>query len=415
MILQGNSRGGASDLAAHLMKPENEHIELHELRGFASNELMGALNEAYAVSRGTRCKQFLYSLSLNPPLDQNVSTAAFEAAIEQVEEKLGLSGQPRAIVFHEKKGRRHAHCVWSRINVSEMKAVQMSFDHEKLQAVSRELFLEYGWKIPEGLAKREHSNPRTFTLADWQQARRIKKHPHAVQRDFEDAWAISDSRAALIHALDERGYRVALGRKNRPVAVDMNGEVFSIARQAKKANIKTKDVRFRLGDVDGLPDVETVKAEVAEEMRGNLDRLKAELEIQFQQSNDDFELQRAALVEKQRRERLVLADKLDKRRVEENRNRQNRFRKGMAGLWDRLNGTHRRIKTQNEMEAEACAQRDAAMKDGLIFQHLGERQRLSLFRLSLRRDYDRTRKLLERDRLTFGTNPQTRGGPEFGL
>jgi hypothetical protein len=29
-----------------------------------------------------------------------------------------LNGQPRVIVFHEKNGRRHAHCVWSRISTS---------------------------------------------------------------------------------------------------------------------------------------------------------------------------------------------------------------------------------------------------------------------------------------------------------
>lgn len=39
MILVGNQRGGAKDLALHLLKKENEHIEVHEVRGFASVEL----------------------------------------------------------------------------------------------------------------------------------------------------------------------------------------------------------------------------------------------------------------------------------------------------------------------------------------------------------------------------------------
>lgn len=68
MILKGNQRGGANNLAIHLLKNENEHVEIHELRGFASDSLVSALNEAYAVSRGTRCKKFLFSLSLNPRL-----------------------------------------------------------------------------------------------------------------------------------------------------------------------------------------------------------------------------------------------------------------------------------------------------------------------------------------------------------
>ncbi|SCZ85068.1 hypothetical protein [Nitrosomonas mobilis] len=67
MILVGNQRGGVKNLVLHLLKEENEHVEIHEVRGFASRNLMGALNEAYVISRATRCKQFLFSLSLNPP------------------------------------------------------------------------------------------------------------------------------------------------------------------------------------------------------------------------------------------------------------------------------------------------------------------------------------------------------------
>ena len=40
MILHGNQRGGARDLALHLLKDENEHVEVHELRGFVSDNLI---------------------------------------------------------------------------------------------------------------------------------------------------------------------------------------------------------------------------------------------------------------------------------------------------------------------------------------------------------------------------------------
>ena len=81
MILEANKRGGAKDLALHLLKEENDHVEVHELRGFVSDNLVSALNEAYAVSRGTKAKQFLFSMSLNPPPNKNVSTEDFEDAI----------------------------------------------------------------------------------------------------------------------------------------------------------------------------------------------------------------------------------------------------------------------------------------------------------------------------------------------
>ena len=128
MILVGNQRGGARDLAQHLMKTENERVEVAELRGFVAEDLDGAFQESYAISRATQCKQHLFSLSLNPPKGAEVSNAQFMDAVTRAESKLGLSGQPRAVVFHEKRGddgelRRHAHAVWSRIDVDDMKAV----------------------------------------------------------------------------------------------------------------------------------------------------------------------------------------------------------------------------------------------------------------------------------------------------
>ena len=68
MILKGSQRSGAKQLAGHLLNErDNEHVSLLELRGFVADDLHGALAEAYAVSRGTKCKQFMFSLSLNPP------------------------------------------------------------------------------------------------------------------------------------------------------------------------------------------------------------------------------------------------------------------------------------------------------------------------------------------------------------
>jgi len=85
MILVGNQRSGAKNLALHLLKEENEHVEVHEIRSFTSQNLISALNEAYAISRATRCKQYLFSLSLNPPPNENVSIDIFEDAIEKIE------------------------------------------------------------------------------------------------------------------------------------------------------------------------------------------------------------------------------------------------------------------------------------------------------------------------------------------
>jgi MobA/VirD2-like, nuclease domain len=377
MILVGNQRGGASNLAGHLLKQENEHVETHEIRGFASETLHGALNEAYAVSRGTKCKQFLFSLSLNPPPQENVKTEVFEAAIERIEEKLGLSGQPRAIVFHEKEGpsgvRRHAHAVWSRIDTDEMNAVQLSFTKKKLRDVSRELYIEHGWKMPRGFVNSQERNPKNFTLAEWQQAKRVGKDPRAIKTDFQDAWAISDSKAAFTHALEERGYKIARGCRRGFVAVDIHGEVYSIPKQA---NVKTKMVRQRLGDEKFLPSVVDAKDQIAQEMLPKLDGFQKSLEAQNQQRRSDFDRIRKTLVQRQRIERQTLRERQETRHAAENKHRQARFRSGLGGLWDRLRGEHKRIQAQNEREASASQLMDRAQKDDLVFRHLDHRKQV---------------------------------------
>ena len=206
MILEGNQRGGAKNLALHLLKEENDHVEVHELRGFISDNLVSALNESYAVSRGTRAKKFLFSLSLNPPGAENVSTKDFKEAIKQVEEKLELTGQPRAIVFHEKNARRHCHAVWSRIDTDAMKAIHLSFTKRKLMDISRDLYLKHGWTMPKGFIRGSERDPNNFTLAQWQQAKRIGKDPKAIKAIIRDCWAASDTQTGFQHALKEQGY-----------------------------------------------------------------------------------------------------------------------------------------------------------------------------------------------------------------
>ncbi|GFE48331.1 hypothetical protein So717_00840 [Roseobacter cerasinus] len=91
MILNGNQRGGGLKLAAHLMNVhDNDHVEVHELRGFTAETLHGAFQEADAISKGTKCQQYLFSLSINPPETERVSTTDILDAVECAERKLGL-------------------------------------------------------------------------------------------------------------------------------------------------------------------------------------------------------------------------------------------------------------------------------------------------------------------------------------
>ncbi len=123
------------------MSSENEHVTLHEISGFAGDTLAGAFKEVEALSRGTKYQKYLYSLNLNPPTNERVDTETFMDAVSKAEQKLGLEGQARAIVFHEKENKRHCHVVWNRIDVDQMKAINMIYPKRKLMDVSKGLYL----------------------------------------------------------------------------------------------------------------------------------------------------------------------------------------------------------------------------------------------------------------------------------
>ncbi len=264
MILKASQRGGGKQLGLHLMKTQdNEHIEIHEIRGFVSDDVVGALKEAYAISKGTKCKQFLFSVSLNPPPQERVPVETFETAISRIEEKNGLTGQPRIVVFHEKEGRRHAHAVWSRIDADTMTARNLPFFKMKLRELSRDLYIENGWKMPRGLVNSREADPRNFTLAEWHQAKRAGRDARDLKGMMQECWAASDSHVAFAQALKARGFTLAKGDRRAHVALSPEGEVFSVARTVGK---KAKDVWARLGDPERLPDVAKAKALLANDL-----------------------------------------------------------------------------------------------------------------------------------------------------
>ena len=399
MILVGNQRGGAKNLANHLLSQENEHVEVHDLRGFASDDLHGAFHEAYAMSKGTRCKQFLFSLSLNPPQDERVETPVFEDAIARTETKLGLENQPRAIVFHEKEGRRHAHVVWSRIDAQEMKAVQLSFTHRKLQEVSRELYLEHGWELPKGIADQSKSDPRNFTLEDWQKAKRQNQDPRAIKAALQDAWAISDNRAAFDHALKERGFVLARGDRRGHVVLDQGGNIHALGK--KTIGATAKDVRSRLGDPKELMSLEDARAEHSQMMQETLSRLDHELEANKVRQIERYEKQKADLIVRQQNERQSVFEKIEARQAEEAQARQERFRSGLGGFWDKLRGEHKRIQEKNEKEAYEALMRDRQQKDQLIFQQLEQRRELETLRKRETERFEAQQRDLAQDRMAY--------------
>ena len=395
MILKGSQRAGGGQLAAHLLNErDNDHVTLGELRGFAADNLHGAFKEAQAVASGTRCKQYLFSLSLNPPIGADVSEADFERVADEAEKALGLEGQPRAIVFHEKEGRRHAHVVWSRIDAQEMRAVNLAHFKTKLTALSRELYLEHGWELPDGLKPGGLRNPLNFSLDEWQRAKRQGVDPREIKQAFRDAWNRSDSQKAFANALAEYGYFLAQGGRRGFVALDLNGNVLSVARAA---GLKAKEVRAKLGDPAVLPSVSKLADELHARQTDQLKRFIAETKARHAQQASPLEKLRAELRDRHRTERARLKSKQAERWKAETEARAKRVRTGFAGLVDRLTGKAKAIKDRNRLEAFDGLRRDQKQRDRLIADQMVERRALQSKFNELRQRHKQDRRVLARD------------------
>jgi hypothetical protein len=270
MILKGNQRAGGQQLAVHLLNSfDNERVEVAEVRGAVAQDLSGAFAEWAAEARGTKCKKFLYSLSLNPDQSQGrLTREQYLDLLERTERSLKLVGQPRAVVFHEKKDkdgvpREHCHAVWSRIDTEHRKAVQISHDRLKLRTVAREFARDYGLQLPDGLkkdGKRDRFNKRAENLAEKQQQERTGVPKDERMHDLEHAWHNTTTGPAFVQAMEEKGYYLARGDSGRYVAVDLYGEIHSLYRQIE--GVKSAQIKERLSGypLDKQPDVESVQA-----------------------------------------------------------------------------------------------------------------------------------------------------------
>lgn len=398
MILKGSQRGGGRQLAQHLLRTdENDHVEIEQMRGFTARDLEGALDEAHAISKGTRCKQFMFSLSINPPKDEKVGIDELMDAVDRAEERLGLTGQPRVVVTHEKNGRRHAHAVWSRINANEMKAVHLPYFKNRLAALSKELYLEHEWNLPEGHQENGWKNPLNFTLAEWQQAKRIGLDPREIKQLFRDAWKHSDGFQSFRAALEDRGYYLAKGDRRGFVAVDLNGEIFSVSRML---GIKTKELEARLGSPDQLTPVSEVHAGARDHLTGRVGERLTESRRAQRREMAPLKWDHRKMVRTQRTERAEMAKSQKEHRAQRNRERSARLHDGFYGVVQILTGQSYFIRKQNVWESYEEYQQYRRERENLIEQHTEER-RQSLRKIEAMRARQRAERMLLAERMAF--------------
>jgi MobA/VirD2-like, nuclease domain len=329
MIPFASQRGGGQDLATHLMNAhDNDQVDLCSVRGAVARDLHGAFAEWEAIAEAlTRCRQHLCSLSINPDERQGRLTRdQYLDYIARAEAALGLTGQPRAIIFHIKRdghgrAREHCHVVWSRIDVQNKRAVPLSFLKEKMMAVTREFARDHVLALPPGYNRQEAEQRRNRQLSSYDC---IKQKQTGITHEgrmaaVTDAWRRGDSGRAFVQALADLGYILAQGRNRaRVVLVDVYGHTTALTRLIDDPAVRARHVRDFLGPdyaPGKLPTVERAQ-EVAAQRRKLIEAFEiarteedeAEALVRQQEARRHaLGSEAAALRQRQHEERIQLA------------------------------------------------------------------------------------------------------------
>src|SRR5580704_19076753 len=203
----------------------NERAEVKELRGVAAEDLRGALLEMEAVAAGTRTTKPFYHASINTRADERLTGEQRAHAIDRLEEKLGLTGQPRVVVVHEKEGREHCHIVWSRIDLDRMAAISDSNNYYKHEQVVRALEQEFGHERVQGAHVERDGKERpdrTPSHSEMLQADRTGLSPQQARELMTGIWQSTKNGKEFQGALEDKGWILARGDRRDFVAIDPN-------------------------------------------------------------------------------------------------------------------------------------------------------------------------------------------------
>lgn len=266
MIIKGQARGRAKQLAAHLLRADqNETVRLFECRGTLAEDVEGALIEMELRGKAARTEKPLYHASISPEASTPLSPQQVREAVHLLEGRLGLHGQPRVVVIHRKDEREHVHVVWCRVDPATGTAVHMSWNYRIHEQVARLLERRFGHRtIDSSFDKRgwerTHRSTKDYEL---RQAERSRRPIEALSAELTALWHQKTSGRQFQEDLAKAGYRLARGDRRVFVVIDREGNVHSLARRIQGA--KARDISRDLRDVplNQLSSVAEVRQEIA--------------------------------------------------------------------------------------------------------------------------------------------------------
>ena len=234
MIINGGSRSNGAFFSKHLLRAdENERVSVVEMRDLRAETVPDAFREMQDVASGTQCKNFFYHANMNTRANEVLTPEQWQHATNTLEHQLGLDGQPRFIVEHEKEGRIHRHVVWSRIDADSMTAISDSQNYRAHELAATELEKTFGHEATTRALTRDETTERPEpNVKDWESFRAKDSgiDPKAVKAEVTELWQQADSGSAFAAALDDRGYILTKGDRRDFCIIDAAGDELTTSR-----------------------------------------------------------------------------------------------------------------------------------------------------------------------------------------
>src|SRR5690606_648665 len=142
---------------------------------------------------------------------------------------------------------------------------------------------------------------------------------------FQTCWNGSDNKQSFAGALQERGYYLAKGDRRGYVAVDFEGEVYSLSRWL---GVQKKELKAKLGAYEDLPTADQAREFLQSRMQQGTTQLLAEKRAMFKERKKPVVQELRQLIKIQRKEREELLERQRERWVAETKTRAGRFAKG---------------------------------------------------------------------------------------
>jgi hypothetical protein len=267
MIIKGSARkSGAKALADHLGNAkDNEKVNVLSITGTMASTMLEAFQDFEAVASGSRSNRPYYHASISP--NRTLTDEQRDRAIDLLEEKLGLEGQPRVVVEHVKEGRQHWHVVWQRFDLERERMIDYSHNYRRHEEVARQCEREFGHEPIVGAHVRDKEAERRPERApshhEQKQGERLGIDAREVRTELTDLWRQAENSGDFQRLVAEHGYTLARGDKRDLVIFDREGGVHSLARRIEGETVRS--IRERLHDLDpaNLPSVAEVQAERA--------------------------------------------------------------------------------------------------------------------------------------------------------